>query len=224
MENVTENRYHVVLDGKESGPYSFDELKILSLERDTLIWWSGIEDWIEAGKVESLKELFEKMPPPVPSSIKKPAQEILISAPINVNVKKVKSEQKPSKIDTSKIQSELEANLGMLLIAGLLTFLFYSIYSEYKRPEMIPFSKQIELTKKVDYDLENNSLFVGNTVALAGERTEYDYGLTLSDYKNINQIRMSRFKDDVKEKTIYCFIISLAVCVVGRYFVILLKK
>lgn len=222
LENKVAIQYYIVSEGKDCGPYTFDELRLFSLKRDTLVWCQGMKNWDKAENIENLRLLFKETPPPIPSFNSEHAQEIIIPTPISVIVKKEKLQLKPIKIDTSKIKSELEANLGMLLIAIFFTFLFYNIYSDYKRPEMLSTSQQRKLNESIDNNLR--SFFVGNTIALAGETTEYDYGLTLRDYKNINEIRMSRFNDDVKGKTIYCFIISLVVCIVGRYIVLLIKK
>ena len=65
--------YHVAIDGEATGPFSRaglqQQLQNGSLQKDTLVWTAGMEDWSEAGRVEELAELFvSKAPPPLPAS------------------------------------------------------------------------------------------------------------------------------------------------------------
>ena len=65
--------YHVAIDGEATGPFSRAGLQQQfqngSLQKDTLVWTAGMEDWSEAGRVEELAELFvSKAPPPLPAS------------------------------------------------------------------------------------------------------------------------------------------------------------
>jgi len=76
-----ENKYYIVLDGKECGPYTYDELKTLSIKRDTLVWEQGMENWDSAENIENLKSLFQNAPPsiPTPPSKKKKLSNIIAS-------------------------------------------------------------------------------------------------------------------------------------------------
>jgi len=55
--------YH---DGQDQvGPFELEELKQKQINRDTLIWFEGIEDWTKASKLPELEDFFPKTPPPV---------------------------------------------------------------------------------------------------------------------------------------------------------------
>ena len=65
-------QYHVAVDGEATGPFSRaglqQQLQNGSLQKDTLVWTVGMEDWAEAGQVSELSDLFaSKAPPPLPA-------------------------------------------------------------------------------------------------------------------------------------------------------------
>ena len=43
----------------ESGPFAIDQLKSKTLTKETPVWYAAIKEWIPAGNVYELKELFE---------------------------------------------------------------------------------------------------------------------------------------------------------------------
>lgn len=47
------------------GPFTLEELKEKNLSRNTLVWFSEMEDWKPAGEVPEFKTLFEQSPPPL---------------------------------------------------------------------------------------------------------------------------------------------------------------
>lgn len=70
---VDTNMYHVVLDGKQAGPYSVDQITDLAnkgqVNNETLIWTTGFSSWVPAGQVLNLPSLpppTPNMPPPIP--------------------------------------------------------------------------------------------------------------------------------------------------------------
>lgn len=57
--------FFIVENGKQSGPFSLEDLKLKNIEYDTLVWFEGQENW---GKVKDIPEvslLIKKMPPPI---------------------------------------------------------------------------------------------------------------------------------------------------------------
>ena len=55
---------------KESlGPYSIEELKTLAVTKEDYVWKEGLSDWMQAGSLPELAELFAiKTPPPFTSN------------------------------------------------------------------------------------------------------------------------------------------------------------
>ncbi len=64
-------KYFVGLDGQRKGPYGVAELQTMSaagtIDRKTLVWTSGMIDWVAMGDVPELNGVFSATPPPLPS-------------------------------------------------------------------------------------------------------------------------------------------------------------
>lgn len=51
-------------DGKnQHGPFTIDELKSKGINRDTPVWYEGLHEWTEAGKISEISSYF---PPSIP--------------------------------------------------------------------------------------------------------------------------------------------------------------
>ena len=66
-----EKVWHIVVDGKTSGPFSRAELGRMAeagkLSRDTHVWTVGLDGWKTAGELDELAQLFTVLPPPPPA-------------------------------------------------------------------------------------------------------------------------------------------------------------
>lgn len=62
--------YYVAMNGQQAGPFDKAALIELSksntLTRDTLVWKSGLADWVPAGNQPDLQDLWTMTPPPLP--------------------------------------------------------------------------------------------------------------------------------------------------------------
>lgn len=62
--------FYVALGGQQAGPFAMDVLKQKAtageINKETLVWKSGMEQWTPAGQVPELAELFKDVPPPLP--------------------------------------------------------------------------------------------------------------------------------------------------------------
>ena len=56
--------YYFIKDGEnELGPFTVSQLKSKSIKKNTPVWFAGLQEWIHAGQVYELNELFtEKLP------------------------------------------------------------------------------------------------------------------------------------------------------------------
>lgn len=63
-------RYFINFNKKQTGPFSYDELEKLIMNRnvtqETLIWRKGLSNYTAAGEVDELIEVFSEIPPPIP--------------------------------------------------------------------------------------------------------------------------------------------------------------
>jgi membrane protease subunit (stomatin/prohibitin family) len=64
--------YFVVQKGQQTGPFDINTLKQMAqtntLSRESLVWKNGMPEWVKAETVDELKQLFENVPPPIPSA------------------------------------------------------------------------------------------------------------------------------------------------------------
>jgi hypothetical protein len=60
-------KYYLVIDGERRGPFSKEELTGQGLQRATPIWHKGLPDWVAAGRVPDLLNVFDD-PPPIPGA------------------------------------------------------------------------------------------------------------------------------------------------------------
>jgi hypothetical protein len=73
--NLEENmkKYYVHDGQRERGPFSIEELSSELIDKETPVWYEGLESWTLAGNVAELKYLFEKpsqvVPPPLPKEL-----------------------------------------------------------------------------------------------------------------------------------------------------------
>jgi len=67
---VVSNPFYFVIDGKQSAPYSIEEIKALiennTINEDTRAWVKGLNEWLPAKDLDLLKHLFTDTPPPIP--------------------------------------------------------------------------------------------------------------------------------------------------------------
>ncbi len=58
--------YYYALNDQKFGPFSYEELKVKRLTKDSFVWTDGMSDWQPAGSIEELKEILIPVPPPLP--------------------------------------------------------------------------------------------------------------------------------------------------------------
>ena len=62
--------YSVVVDGKATGPYDLDTLKQMAISgqftKASLVWKTGMSEWVKAEAVEELKDVLANVMPPIP--------------------------------------------------------------------------------------------------------------------------------------------------------------
>jgi GYF domain 2 len=55
--------YFYSVDNKKNGPFTFEELAKKDIQRTTLIWRDGLNDWISAESLDDFKDYFKSTPP-----------------------------------------------------------------------------------------------------------------------------------------------------------------
>ncbi|MDR2233960.1 MAG: DUF4339 domain-containing protein [Tannerella sp.] len=149
INEMTNNVFYIIINGEQSGPYTYDELKSLSLKRDSFVWHQGMKDWDKAENIERLKSFFDEMPPPIPKQFTNPSQNANVntSSPINVDIRNTTREENREnfKNDASKvIASEFIQNLKLIGIAISITLVFLTGFYFIMKP---PISNLTDLNR-----------------------------------------------------------------------------
>lgn len=51
-------QYYIIVDGRQAGPYSREELKVSGLTPDSAVWREGLENWVKASTLPELNDLL----------------------------------------------------------------------------------------------------------------------------------------------------------------------
>ena len=73
------NSYFYSENDKQIGPVTFEDLKTKNINRNTMVWKEGMDNWQKAGEVKELASLFASVPPPLPQKEKEVSPPPLIS-------------------------------------------------------------------------------------------------------------------------------------------------
>jgi hypothetical protein len=125
-------KYYIFIEAIQSGPFDIDELKSRNINENTPIWYTGLDKWTTAGKVEELKDILNKStPPPFTQSQK-------ITPPIP----NVKSE------NTGPVKKKSKTGITIGIIAALLLILVVVMIRN--NPDSIPgFKIEINTPKPI---------------------------------------------------------------------------
>lgn len=216
------NKYYVIIDNEQLGPYSLEELKIKKINKNTLVWTNGFEDWIPAKMVEELQLLVDSVPPPIPKQKEIPVL-IKTDDPIMFedNLKKEELKQKKEKGEYSKKMAANELKrlfnyLKISAIVGLIVFLitfgylegfkFLPDYFNKKKFNLDDFTTLNDLTTSKrflkikdwnKYEVQSNKEYEKWSKLLS-----LDYVLSENDYNNLLKYRVDLHGSMYSDKTL----------------------
>jgi len=102
---MNKKKYFIAEDGDQKGPFSFNELKEMSISKTTLIWKEGFDNWTEAGKIEKLQILLKVTPPKL--SKNKEKKEKTLNVNLGLGKPKSKIELKEKELTKEKIKTSI---------------------------------------------------------------------------------------------------------------------
>lgn len=59
--------FYIIVNGKQEGPFTIEQLKSKGIQRESLVWTEGLDNWTKAEHVALLNDLLRSMPPPMPN-------------------------------------------------------------------------------------------------------------------------------------------------------------
>lgn len=70
-------QFYIAVNGQQTGPFTIDDLKAKNIQRDTLVWTEGLDNWTKAEHIPLLKDVLRATPPPLPNTeAKTPSQQV----------------------------------------------------------------------------------------------------------------------------------------------------
>ena len=112
--------YYIVLNGVKEGPFTLEELKLKGVRETTLVWSSGLPDWVQAN---TLPEVMETITPnPVPQPI--PAASQAYSQPAQPRQEAYETQQPIPPMPEDYVQKNIIAAIIGFLCCGLIGAIF----------------------------------------------------------------------------------------------------
>lgn len=214
---LDENRYFLVVNQKQFGPYPLEEIRKMKIPANTLIWTEGMDDWLEARLIFDKEILSHPTPPPIP------------------NEKNTLSNYKPRRIKyppafKDSLMNEVIQNLKILLIclfAGIIAgFGFYGfkkgfrLKSELKKYYTIQnlydnkkINSQTEIKMLKSLDLNTRKLGLGQLIFLGDHNS----------YQEIEE-KLIQLKTDSIQAAALCFIFLSLLLIFTQYFYFFITK
>jgi len=56
-------QYHIIENGQQLGPFSVEQLRSKSIQKDTMVWSDGLTEWVRADTQAELQSVFMISPP-----------------------------------------------------------------------------------------------------------------------------------------------------------------
>lgn len=67
QQNKNRMQYYILLNGAKQGPFTLEELYKQNLSRQTMVWKTGMPDWVMAKDMPELADLIAQLPPDIPT-------------------------------------------------------------------------------------------------------------------------------------------------------------
>lgn len=215
------NKYYYIENDNQFGPFTIKELKDKKITSKTLVWTEDLENWEEAKNIVELKDIFKKVPPPIPNKIKKPLK---IEAEIIKKKEKILTPEREI-----KIAKETKLNFKFItysILIGVMTFLYFVYENKGFEHKSIESKLKDDMYKsEYNYEGKERNEFLQNRENLKNESfslgyrgySEY-YFSTDSALKYHNDEFVKSLKESIVPSLLAVLISSL-VLIFGRYLI-----
>lgn len=158
--------YYIYTSLGQEGPFSFEELKDKKVERDTPVWFDGLQDWTPAEKIEDLKDFLKSVPPAfIKTTNSSPP-------PINAPLKKEpKVHFSEAKLAGASLMRRLRYGVLFLIVSGIMISVVYSYVNNLESERQL-FQYQSAVASE-----ESNKENVRNNITsyVKAELNNYEY-------------------------------------------------
>ena len=176
-------KYFIRIADDQKGPFSIEELKIQNITSSTFVWFEGLENWIEASKVEELQSILGAVPPP-----------------FNRTGEPSDSSSSAPKDDTPKPSKRGLTSLQWIGVALLAVFLCVTIISNLRRNDRSGGAYESKVKTVLEIEQESPTKFLKAT----GNYRENFWGNKfVLDLKVENNATVANYKDVILEINLY---------------------
>ena len=112
-------KFHIVINNKQEGPFSIMEIEKMNISPNTLVWNENYSDWVEIKSIKHFKNKFKKSPPPIPNIEKD-------DKAIKVIITKDKKTKNKRKINFEKLATTLLKLSAISFGIAIITFIISS--------------------------------------------------------------------------------------------------
>lgn len=130
-------QFYIVINGQAAGPFSLDELKTQKINRDTLVWSEGMNEWVKVENHPLLQDFARTLPPPVP------AQSVVAPPPIP------KVTDYSASLSNKYFGYELASRWQRFFAALIQSIIFALIFSIFFGSEALPDSQDFSFQSLV---------------------------------------------------------------------------
>lgn len=150
-------KYYLYINDEQQGPFNIEELKNKKINRNTKVWFEGLEDWKNAEDIEELKSIVASIPPPIK----------IISTPPPFN-------KNTSKSSENKILGL--SRKTFLIVLGLIVVVFVitiTAIQNYRKDKIEVENKETEIYNK-QVEIQNEEIAKQKEIIAEQERLEQE--------------------------------------------------
>ena len=182
-------KYYLHNGTESSGPFSFEELRIMKITKTTPVWFEGMEKWKYAGDIAELYELVTITPPPF-------------------QVEEVPTPQSPKRVSNAAFLG-LSKNgfIGVVAVIFIISTVVFNIIQNNRSEELEAKNKKTELENRQfllqQKEIEEQKRLIEEQEKAEAERTAKEKKQTITDRISAIENEMAVTKDDLdtaKEK------------------------
>ena len=218
-------KFFIAKNDEKFGPYSISELLTVDIDKETLIWYNGLENWVKINEVDELSQIFNQVPPPIPKSIMDSTQKVIVESPIDITLTKKSQFTEEERIEkkrnmTKYLLSEFTFILLFFAISAFIGFMSYFLFSQINKPELVSEENQKMFNEEFSKRNQENqiSMAFGDIMYKYLGSYKYDDEISSStDLDDINRFRIGVLENKSSKLGWYIFYILLGILLVYRY-------
>ena len=150
-------KYYLYINDEQQGPFNIEELKNKKINRNSKVWFEGLEDWKNAEDIEELKTIVASIPPPIKT--------ISTPPPFKKNISK-SSENKIFGLN----RKTFLIVLGLIVIVFVITI---TVIQDYRKDKIEEGNKETDIYNK-QVEIQNEEIAKQKEIIAEQERLEQE--------------------------------------------------